>query len=101
MAMPPPHPPGRGRLSTIGAAFALTARSDTLFVPLLVVSELVALGLTALMVVLWAPAFIVFGILLAIVAPLIVLNVRLKKVLTAGADGPPGAGGPPASREDG
>jgi hypothetical protein len=83
MAMPSPQPGSRRPLHAIAAAFALTARSDMLFVPLLVAAELTAMALTALMVLLWSPAFIVVGILLAILAPLIVLNVRIKKVLEA------------------
>jgi hypothetical protein len=76
----------------IGSAFALTARRDPWFLPVLVGGELVALGLTSLMVLVWDPVFIVAGILLLVVTPLIVLNVRLKRVLMHDAEGAPPQG---------
>jgi hypothetical protein len=79
----PARPSDRGALIE---AFRYTADRDRLLIPYVVAAELAATGLTALMVVLWHPLFIVLGLLLAVVAPLVALNLRMRRLVGNAAD---------------
>ncbi|GAA1800766.1 DUF4191 domain-containing protein [Luedemannella flava] len=80
------------RLRQIGMVFSFTAKRDKLFVPLVILAVVVPLALTVLAVILdfglmWIPV----GILLALLAVLIVLNLRSNKAMMAEAEKQPGA----------
>jgi hypothetical protein len=81
-----------GRLKQIGMVFAFTARNDRWFVPLAAAAVVIPLALTVLVVALglgwlWIPA----GIMSALLALLIVLNIRSSKVFMRLAEHQPGA----------
>lgn len=81
-----------GRLKQIGMVFAFTTRQDRWFLPLAVGAVVLPLALTVLVVALgfgwlWVPA----GVMLALLALLIVLNVRSSKVFMRMAEQQPGA----------
>ncbi|AGZ40127.1 DUF4191 domain-containing protein [Actinoplanes friuliensis] len=80
------------RLKQIGQVFAFTARQDKWFVPLLIAAVLIPLALTVLVVLLglgwvWIP----IGIMVALLAALIVLNLRSNTAMMNAAEGQPGA----------
>ena len=80
------------RLKQIGQVFAFTAKQDKWFVPLLMAAVLIPLALTVLLVLLgfgwtWIP----IGILVALFAALIVLNLRTNAAMMNAAEGQPGA----------
>jgi hypothetical protein len=75
---PDPAPPG-GRVG-LWDVFLYTADRDKLLIPTIVAAELVATALTGLMVVLWHPLFVIIGLLLAVVAPLVALHIRLRRL---------------------
>ena len=81
-----------GRLKQIGQVFAFTAKQDKWFVPLLMAAVLIPLALTVLVVLLgfgwtWIP----IGVLVALFAALIVLNLRSNAAMMNAAEGQPGA----------
>jgi hypothetical protein len=81
-----------GRLKQIGMVFSFTAQRDRWFVPLAVTAVLIPLALTALAVVLgWGLLWIPVGVLVALLALLIVLNMRSSKAMMNAAEGQPGA----------
>ncbi|GAA1856861.1 DUF4191 domain-containing protein [Asanoa iriomotensis] len=81
-----------GRLKQIGMVFSFTAKQDKMFVPLAVGAVLIPLLLAALAVVLgWGLIFIPLGILVALLALLIVLNLRSNRAMMNAAEGQPGA----------
>jgi hypothetical protein len=92
MAKPQEKVSFRERLKQIGQVFAFTAKQDKWFVPLLVAAVLIPLALTAVTVLLgfgyvWVP----IGVMLALLAALIVLNLRSNAAMMNAAEGQPGA----------
>jgi hypothetical protein len=80
------------RLKQIGQVFTFTAKQDKWFIPLLMAAVLIPLALTVLVVLLglgwtWIP----IGILVALFAALIVLNLRSNAAMMNAAEGQPGA----------
>jgi hypothetical protein len=80
------------RLKQIGQVFAFTAKQDKWFVPLLAAAVLIPLALIVLLVllgygVIWIPV----GVLLALLAALVVLNLRSNAAMMNAAEGQPGA----------
>ena len=80
------------RLKQIGQVFSFTAKQDKWFVPLLVAAVLIPLALTAVTVLLgfgyvWVP----IGVMVALLAALIVLNLRSNAAMMNAAEGQPGA----------
>src|SRR3954468_9155733 len=80
------------RLKQIGQVFAFTAKQDRWFVPLLAAAVLIPLALIVLLVllgygVIWIPV----GVLLALLAALVVLNLRSNAAMMNAAEGQPGA----------
>jgi hypothetical protein len=80
------------RLKQIGMVFSFTAKQDKWFVPLVVAAVLIPLAITAAVIILgfgwiWLP----FGILIALLAVLIVLNLRSNAAMMNAAEGQPGA----------
>ena len=80
-----------GRLKQIGMIFSFTAKRDKLFVPLVAVAVLLAIGVTVVLVTLTGWLAIIAGILLIPLAALIVLNLRANKAYLAEAENQPGA----------
>jgi hypothetical protein len=81
-----------GRFKQIGMVFSFTAKRDKKFVPLVLVAALVPLagGIVATALgsgVLWLP----IGIMVALIATMIILNLRSQKAMMAEAEGQPGA----------
>jgi hypothetical protein len=80
------------RLKQIGQVFAFTAKQDKWFVPLLMAAVLIPLALTVLVVLLWTGwQAIPIGVLVALFAALIVLNLRSNAAMMNVAEGQPGA----------
>jgi hypothetical protein len=80
------------RLKQIGQVFSFTAKQDKWFIPLLIAAVLIPLALTALTILLgfgwvWVP----IGVMLAVLAALIVLNLRSNAAMMNAAEGQPGA----------
>jgi hypothetical protein len=80
-----------GRIKQIGMVFAYTAKRDKLFLPIVIASVLVALALTALLVIFVGWLFIAVGVLLILLAIVVPLNLRANKAMMAEAEGQPGA----------
>jgi hypothetical protein len=81
-----------GRIKQIGMIFAFTAKRDKLFVPLIVLAAVIAIGITTVLIVLmhsWL--YLVAGVLLILLGALIVLNLRANTVMLAEAENQPGA----------
>jgi hypothetical protein len=92
MAKPQEKVSFRERLKQIGQVFSFTAKQDKWFIPLLVAALLVPLALTVLAVLLgfgwvWVPV----GVMVALLAGLIVLNLRSNAAMMNAAEGQPGA----------
>ena len=89
----PPEKVSRGeKLKQIGQVFAFTAKQDKWFLPLLAGAVLIPLALTVLVVLLgWGLVWIPVGIMLALLAALIVLNLRSNAAMMNAAEGQPGA----------
>ncbi|WP_344078255.1 DUF4191 domain-containing protein [Luedemannella helvata] len=82
----------RTRLKQIGMVFSFTAKRDRLFVPLVLLAVLVPVAFVVVAVVLgWGLLWIPVGIMLALLAVLIVLNLRSNKAMMAEAEKQPGA----------
>ena len=93
MAKAPEKVPFRERLKQIGTVFAFTAKRDKLFIPLVVVGVIVPLAAVAVLILvlgagwMWAPV----GVMMALLAVMIVLNLRSNKAMMIEAEGQPGA----------
>jgi hypothetical protein len=92
MAKPQEKVSFRERLKQIGQVFSFTAKQDKWFIPLVIAAVLIPLALTALTVLLgfgwvWVP----IGVMLAVLAVLIVLNLRSNAAMMNAAEGQPGA----------
>ncbi|AVT33534.1 MULTISPECIES: DUF4191 domain-containing protein [Plantactinospora] len=79
------------RLKQIGMVFSFTAKRDKWFVPLAVVAVLVPIALTVVAVLSWGWLWLPIGILVALLALLIVLNLRSNRAMMNAAEGQPGA----------
>jgi hypothetical protein len=80
------------RLKQIGQVISFTAKQDKLFVPLLAGAILIPLALTVLGIVLGLSLiYIPAGILVALLAGVIVLNLRSNAAMMNAAEGQPGA----------
>jgi hypothetical protein len=80
------------RLKQIGQVFSFTAKQDKWFIPLLAAAVLIPLALTVLAVLLGVGAFwIPVGIMVALLAAVIVLNLRSNAAMMNAAEGQPGA----------
>jgi hypothetical protein len=80
------------RLKQIGQVFSFTAKQDKWFVPLLMAAVLIPLALTVLVVLLgFGPVWIPIGIMIALLAALVVLNLRSNAAMMNAAEGQPGA----------
>jgi Domain of unknown function (DUF4191) len=83
----------RERLKQIGMVISFTAKQDRWFVPLAVAAVAVPLVLVGLAVGLagWSLIWLPLGILVALLAVLIVLNLRSNRAMMNAAEGQPGA----------
>jgi hypothetical protein len=80
------------RLKQIGQVIKFTAQQDKLFVPLLSGAILIPLALTVLGIVLGLSLiYIPIGIMVALLAAVIVLNLRSNAAMMNAAEGQPGA----------
>ncbi|GAA2562380.1 DUF4191 domain-containing protein [Winogradskya consettensis] len=92
MAKPPEKVSFFERLKQIGQVFAFTAKQDKWFVPLLVAAVLLPLAVAVLLLLLglgWI--YIPIGIMVALLAALIVLNLRSNAAMMNAAEGQAGA----------
>jgi hypothetical protein len=80
------------RLKQIGQVFAFTAKQDKWFVPLIAAAVLIPIALTVLAVLLGLGVVVIpVGVLVALLAALIVLNLRSNAAMMNAAEGQPGA----------
>src|SRR3954454_18405974 len=80
------------RLKQIGQVFSFTAKQDKWFVPLLSGAVLIPLALTVLAIILGLSLiYIPVGIMVALLAGVIVLNLRSNAAMMNAAEGQPGA----------
>ncbi|MFV2019880.1 DUF4191 domain-containing protein [Micromonospora sp. LOL_023] len=79
------------RLKQIGMVFSFTAKRDKWFVPLAVAAVVLPLAITVPVVMAWGWLWLPIGILLALLAVLIVLNLRSNTAMMNVAEGQPGA----------
>jgi len=92
MAKPQEKVSFRERLKQIGQVFAFTARQDKWFTPLIIAAVLIPLAFTVLAVLLgWGWVWVPIGIMVALLAALIVLNLRSNAAMMNAAEGQPGA----------
>jgi hypothetical protein len=93
MAKPSPEKVGFiERLKQIGMVFKFTAKQDKWFVPLVVGAVLIPLLLTALVTIITSSwVWIPLGVMLALLAVLIVLNLRSNAAMLNSLEGQPGA----------
>jgi Domain of unknown function (DUF4191) len=80
------------RLKQIGMVFSFTAKQDKWFLPLAVGAVLIPLALTVPAFLAWGWVTIPLGVMLALLALLIVLNLRSNAAMMATMEGQPGAG---------
>ena len=81
-----------GRLKQIGMVFSFTAKRDKLFVPLVAVAVGVPIIAVVVAVIFGVSAiWIPIGVMAALIATMIVLNLRSQKAMMAEAEGQPGA----------
>ncbi len=80
-----------GRLKQIGMVFSFTAKRDKLFVPLVVLASVIALGITVGLYFVMSWFAIPLGLMLVLLGVLIVLNLRANRAMMAEAEGQPGA----------
>jgi heme exporter protein D len=80
------------RLKQIRTAFVFTAKRDTLFLPLVIVAVVIPLaaGVIAFLL-LGSPVWIAVGVVLALLAVLIVMNLRANTAMLNEAEGKAGA----------
>ncbi|MGW0433859.1 DUF4191 domain-containing protein [Micromonospora sp. NPDC003197] len=79
------------RLKQIGMVFSFTAKRDKWFVPLAAAAVLIPLALAVVAVMFWGWFWLPIGILVALLALLIVLNLRSNTAMMSAAEGQPGA----------
>ncbi|NMO53037.1 DUF4191 domain-containing protein [Actinoplanes sp. TBRC 11911] len=80
------------RLKQIGQVIAFTAKGDKWFVPMVIAAVAIPLALTVAVVLLgWGIVWIPVGILLALLAGVIVLNLRSNAAMMNAAEDQPGA----------
>ena len=79
------------RLKQIGMVFSFTAKRDKWFVPLAAAAVLIPLALAVVAVMFWGWVWLPIGILAALLALLIVLNLRSNTAMMSAAEGQPGA----------
>jgi hypothetical protein len=79
------------RLKQIGMVFSFTAKSDRWFIPLAAAALLIPLALTVVAVMAWGWAWLPLGVLVALLALLVVLNLRANAAMMNTAEGQPGA----------
>lgn len=79
------------RLKQIGMVFSFTAKRDRWFAPLAAAAVLIPLAITVVAVMAWGWLWLPIGILFALLALLIVLNVRSTRAMMTAAEGQPGA----------
>ncbi|MDG4772123.1 DUF4191 domain-containing protein [Solwaraspora sp. WMMD792] len=79
------------RLKQIGMVFSFTAKRDKWFVPLAVAAVVLPLAITVPVTLAWGWMWLPVGILLALLAVLIVLNLRSNTAMMNVAEGQPGA----------
>jgi hypothetical protein len=79
------------RLKQIGQVFTFTAKRDKWFVPLVVAAVLIPAALTVVAFLQWGWIALPLGILTAMLAVLIVLNLRSSRAMMSAAEGQPGA----------
>ncbi|GAA2530707.1 DUF4191 domain-containing protein [Pilimelia columellifera] len=92
MAKPQEKVPFRTKLKQIGQVFSFTAKQDKLFLPLVSGAILIPLALAVVAFLIWESWFVIpFGVLGAVLAVLIVLNLRAGRAMTNAAEGQPGA----------
>jgi Domain of unknown function (DUF4191) len=92
MAKPQEKVSFRERLKQIGMVFSFTAKRDKLFIPLVAVAVVVPLAVAVVLVVLGASwMWAVVGVMAALLAVMIVLNLRSNKAMLAEAEQQPGA----------
>jgi Domain of unknown function (DUF4191) len=92
MATAPEKVKFRDRIKQIGMVFSFTAKRDKLFLPLVLVGVLVPLAAAGVAVALglgWS--WLAIGVLGAVLAVMIVLNLRSNKAMMAEMAGQPGA----------
>jgi uncharacterized protein DUF4191 len=82
----------RERLRQIGMVFSFTAKRDKLFLPLVIVGAVIPIAVAVVLGLvglgwMWLPV----GIMLALLAVLVVLNLRSNKAMLAEAANQPGA----------
>jgi hypothetical protein len=87
MAKPQEKQSFRERLKQFGQVFALTAKLDKLFLPLVAVAVIVPLTVSIVLVVLGASwMWAVVGVMAALLAVMLVLSMRSNKALMAQAE---------------
>ncbi|HEY0699652.1 MAG TPA: DUF4191 domain-containing protein [Micromonospora sp.] len=79
------------RLKQIWMVFTFTAKRDRWFAPLAAGAVLIPLALTVVAVVLWGWLWLPIGIMVALLALLVVLNLRSNRAMMSAAEGQPGA----------
>lgn len=79
------------RLKQIGMVFSFTAKQDRWFVPLAAAAVLIPLAFTVVAVMFWGWLWLPVGILFALLALLIMLNLRSNRAMMNAAEGQPGA----------
>lgn len=79
------------RLKQIGMVFKFTAKQDKWFLPLVSAAVLIPLSVTVVVSVIWTPLAIPLGIMTALLAVLIVLNLRSNAAMMNSMEGQPGA----------
>lgn len=79
------------RLKQIGMVFSFTAKRDKWFAPLAAAAVLIPLALTVVAIMAWGWLWLPIGILVALLALLIVLNLRSNRAMMSAAEGQPGA----------
>jgi hypothetical protein len=79
------------RLKQIGMVFRFTAKQDKWFVPLVVAAVLIPILLTVIAGIVLSWIWIPLGIMLALLAVLIVLNLRSNTAMLNAIEGQPGA----------
>jgi hypothetical protein len=92
MATAPQKVKFRDRIKQIGTVFSFTAKRDRLFLPLVLVGALVPLAVAIVLSVLgFGWSWLGVGVLAAVLAVMIVLNLRSNKAMMAEMAGQPGA----------
>ncbi|GAA1793139.1 DUF4191 domain-containing protein [Planosporangium flavigriseum] len=92
MATAPQKVKFRDRLKQIGMVFSFTAKRDKLFVPLVLIALIVPLAVAGIAVALGAGwTWLPLGFVIAVLAVMIVLNLRSNAAMMTEMEGQPGA----------